>query len=275
MPADAERLVEQAREADDSGDPALAEKLAKQALKALGKSPAPGRDRLAFEAHLVLAGAYSAAGMAPEAERQFEACAKISPDDPGFLMKKAWFRMLEWDYEAAQELLERCAPDGELEAEVVYARAVVSELAGDFARADGLYARAGNLDPDAFPKPFRISARAADSAVRKLMASLTGPVRERLRDVVIELVEVPDRKIDRSPDLNPLICGYFYGFPSGESPVPLECGAPGIIRVFKRNLERDAADFADVEEEIRATFYHEIGHVLGFDEDGLDDLGLG
>ena len=48
-----------------------------------------------------------------------------------------------------------------------------------------------------------------------------------------------------------------------------------MIYLYQRNLERSVRDEAELREEIRVTLYHEIGHLLGFDEHGVEDLGLG
>jgi predicted Zn-dependent protease with MMP-like domain len=50
---------------------------------------------------------------------------------------------------------------------------------------------------------------------------------------------------------------------------------PPAIYLFQRNLERSARDEEELEDEIRVTLFHEIGHRLGYDEEGVDDLGLG
>ena len=42
----------------------------------------------------------------------------------------------------------------------------------------------------------------------------------------------------------------------------------------QRNLERMSATRAELDEQIRITLYHELGHYLGFEEEDMDDLGL-
>ena len=47
-----------------------------------------------------------------------------------------------------------------------------------------------------------------------------------------------------------------------------------VIYLFQRNLEDACFTRAELAEQIRITLLHELGHCLGFDEDGLERLGL-
>jgi predicted Zn-dependent protease with MMP-like domain len=48
---------------------------------------------------------------------------------------------------------------------------------------------------------------------------------------------------------------------------------PDKITIFRRPLVEDFADPAELEEEIKKTVLHELGHYFGIDEDRLSDLG--
>ena len=50
---------------------------------------------------------------------------------------------------------------------------------------------------------------------------------------------------------------------------------PPSIYLFQRNLERYARDSEHLRLEIRTTLYHEVAHLLGYDEDEVDAMGLG
>ena len=50
---------------------------------------------------------------------------------------------------------------------------------------------------------------------------------------------------------------------------------PDRVVVFQRSIERIATDREHLAEELRVTVLHEIGHHFGFDEDGVDAMGLG
>ena len=50
---------------------------------------------------------------------------------------------------------------------------------------------------------------------------------------------------------------------------------PDRITIFTGPISRYTRSTKEMEEQIRVTLLHEIGHHLGFDEGGLDRLGLG
>lgn len=76
------------------------------------------------------------------------------------------------------------------------------------------------------------------------------------------------------PPLTPDLLGLFAGrhiFARSTSEPP---EAPGAIYLFRRNLLRSCSDREELEQEIRITVRHEVGHLMGLDEDELDDWGL-
>jgi predicted Zn-dependent protease with MMP-like domain len=48
---------------------------------------------------------------------------------------------------------------------------------------------------------------------------------------------------------------------------------PDKITIYQRPLEADFAEPEELEEEIRLTVLHELGHYFGLDEDRLEELG--
>ncbi len=263
-----------AYEAYEDGEYGEAETLAKKALSQAGKE-AGASAAARFLGNLVLALVYSAAEMDAEADRHFNSCSLDFPDDPLLLYSKAEFETRRWNFKEAAALLDRCSHPGELEADFAYLRATIMEFLQDFAKAEQLFAEAEKHDPDSYPRPFRISDADADAIVRRLLDTLPYDIRQELTNLVVEMVEVPNPAIDRQGGLDPFVCGYFFGYDSSLPAMTTGLGAQGIIRVFKRNLERYSSSAVEIEDMLRTTFYHEIGHALGFDEEGLDDMGLG
>ena len=79
---------------------------------------------------------------------------------------------------------------------------------------------------------------------------------------------------DEEPPLSPDSLGMFVGrhiFTSSSEVGPSD---PGVIFLFRLNLLRDCTDREELENEVRITVQHEVGHLLGLDEDELDEWGL-
>lgn len=69
--------------------------------------------------------------------------------------------------------------------------------------------------------------------------------------------------------------GYYDGVPYGER-LPSE-GMPYLpdrIYLFRGPLVEDFPEHDELIEQIRITLVHELGHVIGFDEDDLEERGL-
>ena len=71
--------------------------------------------------------------------------------------------------------------------------------------------------------------------------------------------------------LDPETLGLFEGVPLGEGS---DAELPPRIFLFQRNLERYCTH-SELVVEIAVTLYHELGHLLGLDEEEVDALGLG
>ena len=111
--------------------------------------------------------------------------------------------------------------------------------------------------------------RRATLELRSLLLEHLGEPLELLAGHVELLLEVGD-----VGEVSPDMLGLFDGVPlpeTGEDGVVLR---PNRIYLFQRNLERMSATRAELDEQIRITLYHELGHYLGFEEEDMDDLGL-
>ena len=76
---------------------------------------------------------------------------------------------------------------------------------------------------------------------------------------------------EEHPD-DPDLFGLFEGVPlpeRGDGAGSL----PDKITIYRLPLEEEFADPAELEDEIRITVLHELGHYFGLDEDRLADLG--
>lgn len=135
---------------------------------------------------------------------------------------------------------------------------------------------AAELDPENFPEPLEVSDEEFDAMVERAVADLPAKVREKLAEIPVLVQALPTHEMldEENPPLTPDLLGLFVGrhiFAQLPTAVP---GAPGAIFLFRRNLLRACADTEELAREVRVTVQHEVGHLLGLDEDELEDWGL-
>lgn len=190
------------------------------------------------EAQLERALCFFEQGRFPEAKKAFEKLAKDFPDDP-------------WSFHYLGLLAERRGEDPE-----------------------PLFAKARALDPEEFPPPTHLSSAEFDAAVADAIARLPEHARPHLDNAVINVEPIPsDEEIKEG--LSPTILGVFAGTPIDER-LSLHASHQETVRItlFQKNLERFARTREELLEEIRITVLHEVGHLLGLDEDELYERGL-
>ena len=144
----------------------------------------------------------------------------------------------------------------------------------DGSRRHGDWAR--ELDPDLFPPLLEVDDEEFDALVEKSLGELPPRVRRHLDELPVLVEPLPPRDVlvAESPPLSPDILGLFVGrhlLERRHDDVP---GSPGAIYLFRRNLLRACADREELAREVRVTVQHEVGHLLGLDEDDLEEWGL-
>jgi predicted Zn-dependent protease with MMP-like domain len=103
-----------------------------------------------------------------------------------------------------------------------------------------------------------------DDVVRAALDELPPEIAAGLRNVAV--VVEPENPDD--PDLY----GLFEGVPLTDGG-PEAGDLPNRIAIYRRPLEADFPDEAELRDEIRITVLHELGHYFGLDEDRLAELG--
>lgn len=144
--------------------------------------------------------------------------------------------------------------------------------------ADGAAAHAREareIDPDAFPLPLEVTREAFDALVERAVAGLPKRFRSQLDQVPVLVEDLPPREVltAEDPPLSPDLLGLHVG-PDVIRASHLDTPSVHAIFLFRRNLLRSCADLDELAREVRITVLHEVGHMLGFDEDDLDQLGL-
>jgi predicted Zn-dependent protease with MMP-like domain/Flp pilus assembly protein TadD len=181
----------------------------------------------------------------PEAQATFERVLKDAPDEAG-----AW----------AHHYL-----------------GLMAERRGDQREAKKRFAKAQALVPEEFPPPVELSEEEFDKALEAAVTALPGHVKGYLDNVTISVEDIPSNEdlMGQSPPLSPCILGVFRGTPVGERSVTSAYDHfPASIVLYQKNLERFARTREELIEQIGITVMHEVGHLVGLDEDELWKRGL-
>ena len=251
-----------------SADEALA------AVRALTSEP--GAAAYGGELCLLEVQAHLRAGERAAARAAIDAAAGLGAraDDPNLLLARAELALAEWSIDEARELYARLAeaahPD---EAAAHHERlALCHDLAGRHELADEHLLRSRGVPPD------HLSPEAFEAVVVSAAEDLPAPFRALFERYAVIVDPVPDHALATGGGRDPLetppdLFGLFLG--ASELDGSYSGEHPPHIRLFQRNLERAAESMEHLHEEIRITLYHELGHALGLDEEGVDAIGLG
>jgi predicted Zn-dependent protease with MMP-like domain/Flp pilus assembly protein TadD len=155
-----------------------------------------------------------------------------------------------------------------------FLRAVLLDRAGDPGAAAGEFALAARLDPEEYFVPERLSEEEFDRRVEAAIARIPPRFREHLANVEIAVEPFPADDLLRDQGLSPLILGLFVGTPLTDRTFD-RAEMPPRILIFQRNLENVCRSKGELLREIGITVRHEIGHLLGMEEEDLDDAGHG
>jgi len=179
----------------------------------------------------------------------------------------------EWRFDEARVLIVEHAADIPFDQQLL---GRCHELAGDFEASDRCYSRWCELGGrDTLPL-LRVPPEEFDEIIAKAIRELPEQHREALESVEVIVEPVPSIEHVRGSDLGqtpPSMLGLFDGASmlerDPEAPEP-----PPRIFLFQRNIELAAHDMRDLAEQVEITLLHELGHLLGFDEEGVAELGL-
>jgi predicted Zn-dependent protease with MMP-like domain len=154
--------------------------------------------------------------------------------------------------------------------------ALVEEHAGDAHRAEALAARARQLAPGELPVALDVDRAAFELEVRRAVAALPAHERSALREVPVEVADLPavEDLVAVDPPLSPSILGLFRGPSEHEECLPEDGPRCRSIVVYRRNLVRFARSRPELSEQVRVTLLHELGHLHGESDDDLRARGL-
>lgn len=212
----------------------------------------------------------SAAGGAVERAR-----AALGEGDADVVELEGELALDRWDLEGAERAFAALASE-ERDPWILERLALLADHRGDAERSHAMMAEAQRLDPSR-PEPIRFSEAEFDVVVEEALASLAPDFARRLENVRLVREPVPFRDLTDPTDIAatpPDILGLFVGPTIHDLAEGSSGELPPTIYVFQRNLERMVGSRDELAEQIRITLFHEIGHLLGLDEDGVAGMGL-
>jgi predicted Zn-dependent protease with MMP-like domain len=119
---------------------------------------------------------------------------------------------------------------------------------------------------------FSRGKRFFEKYVREAVDSLPGELKKRLENVAIIVEEEsPSFSKERKRGGHELL-GLYHGISKKDRGFWYGNVLPDRIIIYRRPLERISSGLLDLEENIRQTVFHEVGHYFGFDEEELRSL---
>ena len=216
-------------------------------------------------------------GRFAEARQQLElARASLERGDPELLFVEGEWALASWRIEeahAAFERLTRIEPDPSSWIRL----ALCEDLLDRPEAAERAMARVERHVPPEDAEPTHHPPETFEAIVERAAERLPPQFREVLEHTPVVIDPVPRRELARGHEAEtpPDLLGLFVGASALEGSIEGTGESPAVIYLFQRNIERECVGRAQLEEQIVITLYHELAHRLGFDEDGVDAMGLG
>jgi predicted Zn-dependent protease with MMP-like domain len=132
----------------------------------------------------------------------------------------------------------------------------------------------------------RLERERFDRILERVMAGLPAALKELLDEVAVVVEDLPSpavlRELGMTLEEADELCGLHTGRPFTEgSGGEGELELPAEIQLYRVGIIAEAGGWnqpdadALVQEEVRVTLLHEIGHQFGLEEEDLDELGYG
>ena len=122
----------------------------------------------------------------------------------------------------------------------------------------------------------RARRRSFERIVARSLALLPPEIAAMLDNVEVVIEEEPTaEQIGRRGGDEETLFGLYEGIPLTARGSGYSMVLPDKITIFQGPLERAFDSPAEMARQVRITVIHELAHHLGFDEDRLEELGLG
>jgi predicted Zn-dependent protease with MMP-like domain len=120
----------------------------------------------------------------------------------------------------------------------------------------------------------RLSRREFEQLVERALRRVPRPFRERLENLAVVVEDwADDRTLDEMgiepPDT---LYGLYRGLDLTRRDSTYGGVLPDVITIYQGPIEEDCQSVEEMEEVVRDTVVHEIGHYFGLDDDALDEI---
>jgi predicted Zn-dependent protease with MMP-like domain len=211
-----------------------------------------------------------------EAGRALSTARRSLPaDDAGLRLANAEFDLSHWRIERARAGFEGLCAEG-ADGALWLRLSLCADLCGDFEAGDQAAESARELDPESFGELPELDPEEFGALVDDAVQQLAPKFRAALRRWPLLIDPVPQRLLAAARPLEtpPDALGLFVGASDLERESAAQDTSPPAIYLFHRNLQRFSTDLTDLREQVATTLFHELGHALGFDEEGVEAMGL-
>ncbi len=109
--------------------------------------------------------------------------------------------------------------------------------------------------------------------VQKSLRRLPRRFRQKIKNIVIEIEDRPSSALLRDMGIDQgTLFGLYQGVPLTAREWNYGNVLPDRIVIYQRPIEEASSSPAEIEEIVRETVIHEIGHYFGFDDDALQEM---
>jgi len=216
-------------------------------------------------------------GLAGQALTYADGVLSTSPGDAEASWERALALFELCRFDEARAAFEARLADPEMAALAHHHLGQLLERKGQGARAEVHFAAARALRPQDYPAPVSTSPAQFQALLDAALGSLPADMKRDLQGIPVTAEDFPSDAdlLANDPPLSPTILGIFRGPPLGEPCVPEAPGMPcRSISLYRLNLLRTVDSQQELEEQVRTTLLHELGHLRGEDDSELAARGL-
>jgi predicted Zn-dependent protease with MMP-like domain len=123
-----------------------------------------------------------------------------------------------------------------------------------------------------FQEGFSVRRRVFEKMVKEAMDTLPQDLKDQLENVAFIVEDEPSDLPDDWEEDDQDLLGLYHGVARKNRGFGYGNTLPDRILIYQRPLERISASIEELEENVRQTVVHEVGHYFGFDEEELQAL---